>query len=558
MKADELKYPGVASAGKKIDGPSLKLKRLLKGDLDNIVLKSLRKEPERRYASVEQLAEDIRRHLQGLPVSAAPDSFSYRAGKFISRNKLGVVATALILLAVCTGVVATVYEARIAAANEHRAQQRFNDVRKLANSLMFEIHDSIRDLPGSTPARRLLVTRALEYLDGLSQQSQGDTSLQKELAAAYERVGDVLGYPYAANLGDQPGALQSYRKALTIREALAVASPNNVQLQSDLAVNYFRITHVLEASGDFKGALGAMRKALSITQRLAAVENTSVRADQLAGSYYFIAGLLVQTGDPDGALENYQRGASIRQSGLERDPGYLSLRTHLAADYAGVASLLAKKGDLGHATQTQEKAIAILEDASKANPNSAGLREFLGEAISRIATFRKNQGNTAAALESFSKAHLIFRDLMAADSKNILAKTNFAFTDNGIALSLVELGKPASAIGVFREAIATFEEMSPRSSSNHYLRSGLADSYSKLGEAYSALAVDENIPTRQRQEYWRQGRSTCEKSLALWQLKQKLGELESGEHREAQQVAQCIAKCDSQLGVSRLGKNNLH
>ena len=219
-------------------------RRQLKGDLDNIVLKALRKEPERRYASVEQLSEDIRRHLEGLPVAATPDSLPYRARKFVLRHKVGMAAIVAVVLAVFAGVTATVREARIADANARRAQERFNDVRKLANSLMFEIHDSIRDLPGSTPARRLLVTRALEYLDGLSRQSQGDPSLQKELAAAYERVGDVEGYPYAANLGDGPGALQSYRKAAAIRKALAAAYPLDIQIQSDLAANYFRMRDV--------------------------------------------------------------------------------------------------------------------------------------------------------------------------------------------------------------------------------------------------------------------------------------------------------------------------
>lgn len=540
---------------KQREGAAARSRRQLKGDLDNILLKALRKEPERRYASVEQLSEDIRRHLEGLPVAATPDSLSYRTRKFVQRHKIGMAAIVTVVLVVIAGVASTVREARIADANARRAQQHFNDVRKLANSLMFEIHDSIKDLPGSTPARRLLVTRALEYLDSLSQQSLGDTSLQKELAAAYERVGDVLGYPYAANLGDGPGALQSYRKALAIREWLAAASPNDIQLQSDLASTYFRVTHVLEADGDFKAALETARKTLPITQRLAAAENTSTRADYLAGSYYFIAGLQVQTADPDGALENYQRGLSVRQSALDRDPGNTTLRTHLAGDYGGVASVLAKKHDFARAAETQDKAVAILEGVSKANPNSAGLREFLGEAISRSARFRTEGGNPAAAQESYRRAHQIFQDLLAADPKDSLAKANFAFTNNGIARNLLSLGKPAAALPLFRKAIATFEEMSPRTSSNHYLRSGLADSYSEMGAAYSELATGKNLPASQRHEYWREARSFCEKSLAIWQLKQKLGELESGETDEPGLVAKCIAKCDAQLGRPRPGKD---
>src|SRR5579864_1095806 len=105
----------------------------------------------------------------------------------------------------------------MASEQRTRAEKRFNDVRKLANSLIFEIHDSIKDLSGATKARELLVTRALEYLDSLSHETP-DPALQRELAAAYDRIGDVQGYTGAANLDDFPGAAKSYSKALAIRE----------------------------------------------------------------------------------------------------------------------------------------------------------------------------------------------------------------------------------------------------------------------------------------------------------------------------------------------------
>src|SRR5262249_48949687 len=84
-----------------------KIGRMLKSDLDNIAMKALYKEPGRRYASVEQFADDIRNHLEGLPVTATPDSTSYRIGKFVRRHTAGVAAAALIVLAVTGGVAAT-------------------------------------------------------------------------------------------------------------------------------------------------------------------------------------------------------------------------------------------------------------------------------------------------------------------------------------------------------------------------------------------------------------------------------------------------------------------
>jgi non-specific serine/threonine protein kinase/serine/threonine-protein kinase len=549
MKAQDLNHPGNALAVPRPTDSS-RHRRRLKGDLDNIVLKALRKEPERRYTSAEQLAEDIRRHLQGLPVTATPDSVPYRLSKFVRRHKIGIAASLLIGLSLIVGVVSTVREARIADANARKAQKRFSDVRKLADSLMFEIHDAIRDLPGSTPARRLLVTRALQYLDSLNQEAKGDVSLQKELAAAYERVGDVLGYPYAANLGDKPGALESYRKALALRESLVAGAPNDEQLQEQLAGNYVRIAQVLEAAGNFSEALDTMRKALLISQKMAAGNHDPARTDQLAGGYYFTASLLFETGDPAGALEDYRRAASIREAALGGGEGNMPLRTHLAADYVGIARCLAQKGDLGQAVQMQSKSIEILQDVSAANPSNSMLREYLGEAINGLAGYHGDRNDMAAALDTYRRAHQIFHSLLAADPKNSLAKSNFAFSDNGIGLGLVALGRPSSSLKVFAEAITTFEEMSPRTGGNRYLRTGLAEAYADQGDAYSALARRRGTPASERRQYWQKARSSCQKSLALWQDKQRRAELESGEREEPKHVVRCLAECDRQLGIS--------
>jgi hypothetical protein len=134
------------------EGSPEKLSKRLTGDLDRIVLMALRKEPERRYGSAEQLAEDVRRHLRDLPVAARGDAWGYRARKFVSRHRAGVAAAALVTLILVVGLIVTVREAHIARAERARAERRFNDVRQLANSLMFEVHDSIKDLAGAKAA----------------------------------------------------------------------------------------------------------------------------------------------------------------------------------------------------------------------------------------------------------------------------------------------------------------------------------------------------------------------------------------------------------------------
>jgi len=526
--------------GKSTSALPLKLRRRLAGDLDNIVLKALRKEPERRYGSAEQLAEDIRRHLVGLPVTARQDSWSYRAGKFIRRHTAMVAATVVVALTLGIGMAVTLREKQI-------AERRFNDVRKLANSLIFEIDNSIADVPGSTASRKLLVGRALEYLDSLSKEASGDKSLQIELATAYDRVGDVLGYPLAPNLGDTAGALQSYQKALRIRESLAAALPNDAKLQAQLAGDYFRIAHALEHSGDLNGALNAVRKTLPITQKLATGSNDPERADQLAGSYYFSAGLLIKTGDPAGALENYRHAAAVRGVSLRDHASHPALRTHLAADYIGMASAMRLQGDAVGAMDMQAKAIGLLREISRDEPNSASLREYLAEAINKLGTLQREQRKLTEAMASEQEAYQSFKALLAVDPNNSLARANVAFADNGIAEILVQSGKPKSALDVLQESLATFGAMSPNTASSRYVRSGFASAHSIMGEAYSTLAQSQHLSRKEAAESWREARSWYEKSLALWADKSKRGELENEERAEQQRITFEIVQCDAAL-----------
>jgi serine/threonine protein kinase len=160
--------------------------RQLSGDLDNIVLMALRKEPERRYASVEQFSQDLKRHVEGKPVSARPDTLRYRAGKFVRRNKLAVAAGVVAAVSLVVGAAATAWQGR-------RAEQRFQQVRKLANVFLFDLHDRLQNLAGATEVRQFVVRTGLDHLAGLEREAGGDPELMRELALAYRKAGDVQG-----------------------------------------------------------------------------------------------------------------------------------------------------------------------------------------------------------------------------------------------------------------------------------------------------------------------------------------------------------------------------
>ena len=207
-----------------------KLRTLLIGDLDQIILTAIRKEPERRYASAGALAEDIRRYLAGRPVQAQGDAWTYRPRKFVQRNALPVVGRR----GRARGprdrrggdtLAGTRSRARAAgrgnAATPGRAAPRGSA--EIATSFVFEFHDSIANLAGATPARQLVVSKGVEYLDRLAKDASRDRTLQRDLADAYDRMSEIQASPFGSNVGDVRAGLESMQKAMAIRRGAGAA-----------------------------------------------------------------------------------------------------------------------------------------------------------------------------------------------------------------------------------------------------------------------------------------------------------------------------------------------
>ncbi|MDQ6655134.1 MAG: serine/threonine protein kinase, partial [Verrucomicrobiota bacterium] len=237
-------------------------RRRLRGDLDNIVLRAMAREPARRYSSASTLADDLRRHLAGRTVRARPDTMGYRAAKFIRRNRVLAGAAVLFAAGLAVALVLTILA-------ERRAERRFSEVRGLTNSYLFEIHDAIHDLPGATAARQLIVSRALEYIDRLATEARGDRALQLELANAYLKVGDVQGKPYTPNLGDSAGALRSYRNAVEIAVPIAAAERgHSSEARAILGRAYEALGAVQSRLSQWEDATASHQRAVAIREQL--------------------------------------------------------------------------------------------------------------------------------------------------------------------------------------------------------------------------------------------------------------------------------------------------
>jgi len=239
-----------------------KLARALAGDLDNILIMALRREPERRYRSAEALANDIQRHLDGLPVLAREDTLRYRSGKFVRRHKGAVIAAAAAAVALIAGSAATAWEAHVANRERERAERRLDDVRRVANSLLFDLQDAVKDLPESSSARTAVVSKAAEFLDRVAADASDNPSLARALAASYERLGDIQSQ-------DESGGIFSYRRALALRESAATKLPDDSDLRREIVANYGKLSDLLWRDGSRTAALDISRKALDLSASLA-------------------------------------------------------------------------------------------------------------------------------------------------------------------------------------------------------------------------------------------------------------------------------------------------
>jgi serine/threonine protein kinase len=525
-----------------------KLRKGLTGDLDNIILMALRKEPQRRYSSVEQFAQDIRRHLKNLPVIARKDTARYRASKFVTRHKAAVAATAGVAVIVLAALVVTLHEARI-------AQRRFNDVRRLANSMIFEVHDSIAKVPGTTAARKLIAQRSLDYLDRLSQDAGRDRALQGELATAYVKVGDVQGQSYYANLGDSAGALASYRKALAIRETLAADDPSNLAKRLDLARCYNKVGEMLAKMGDQSNAAANYQKALSLVESLVAQDASSLdNGNELVLTLIRFGYLLEDMGDRAQALARHRAAVAAGQKLLAAHPADPVACHDLATAYNNVGDLLAKSGNAHEGLEIYRKGLAVCQWVSPDDPNStqANTRGWLDDYV-KMGELLTQVGNKKEALASFQKAMSIAQRLSAADPQNAQARSDLSACYQSIGDSQVAFGDATEAMKNYRRAIVIREELSAEDVHNAEAQVDLASSYDRLAQTYIMLASSPKAPTADREEQWLAARSYLQKSLKLWGSMRKSGTLPGSEASQPDEIVRKIARCDAEVEKLRSG-----
>ncbi len=457
------------------------LRRRLRGDLDNIAAKALEKDPRLRYATVDDLASDLRRHLSGLPVRARPATFLYRAGKLLRRHRVAIPAGALAAILILAFAGAAWWQAR-------RAQRRFQEVRSLAHSVMFDLHDAIAPLPGSTAARNLLVARALEYLERLSNESAGDPRLAWEVALGYERVGVVQGAGWEANLGNGAAAFESLRKSAAIMDRLASGNASNPAFRRDYIRVLDEVSLASAHSGDTAGAARSGEKSSALAE-----EAFRAHPDDPAAIGDLLAVVSMQ-GDLLAAQTRYQEMLPLRQRVLEltgrlakMNPERAEVQRNLALAHKRLGAVYGVLERFLESRSEYEQAAAIDEARCAKNPSDGRAKTDLSFDYSDLGWVSSRQGDDAAALVAHRKALAIRVAAAAADPNDFRAARIVASSTGRISNVYLRLGDLKQALSTGRDAVTQWARLVEHSKTDWELATELADAHHDLGEIYMAM-----------------------------------------------------------------------
>jgi tetratricopeptide (TPR) repeat protein len=457
----------------------------LAGDLDSIAGKALEKAPADRYASVAELAADVTAHLEHLPVKARRPSFGYLGRKFVRRHRAGASVAAAIVALLAAGVATVWWQARVAERERARAQQRFEQVRQLANYVIFDLQDGIARLAGSTALRGQMVERSLDYLDSLAAEAAEDPRLQTELAGAYFRLGDVQGKLSGANLGDREGALKSYGKARALLDRVIARDPRDADARRSLGRLLLNVQTVL---GFEKRELGAKlaEESMSIWQGLGREDPTDEANMRGLASAHFAAFSQANWAERSDAATHMERALEIFQRLLAAKPDDPDRKRNVALCHkylSGHLNLRDPSRSFRHAVE----AARLDSERVAADPHDAQAKMDYTFDLGTLADLHVNRGEHDEALGYFRRALTLRRELWHADKANVHARDRYAFALMRLAESHVVAGRPQPAGPLLHECLEVVRGLPQQDLS---ARLTLSKAHLFLGEVALASKTD--------------------------------------------------------------------
>lgn len=494
--------------------PSAAAKRdskVLRGDVDTIILNALRKEPNRRYLTVEQLAADIDRYRRGLPVLARGNSTLYRLTKLARRQWLPIAAGAIVLISLAVGLLAASYQAHragLARAAADRArdqaeqeriladrqrqiaeqaqriaveqrtvaevrtkevetekgkeQKRYREVRSLASSLLFDLYDGVRDLAGSSTAKRLIVAKVQHQLELLSAESSHEIGLQRDLAACYERMGE-LRMDSGSGKNGPAAAVESYQKGVDLRRRIAARPDAELADLRDLARALAKLGDGQFLATANKPALASYESAWTLAQSLSKSHSENASIQQTLG---WIDGrrctVLMATGDSALAIQACQDGISLLSPLAAAAPADIEVQRLVATTefaYANALRLTSRPQEAVNYTQLALDSFHRLETLA---PNNAEYRRLDSSAELVLANSYSAVSDWRSSLAAFRRSVHSMETAIEIDPADLGGPLRLAFALRSFSRRLTAAGNRDEAHDADREALDLLRTTSER------------------------------------------------------------------------------------------------
>ena len=331
--------------------------RGLKGDLDNIILQAIRREPERRYQSVVEFSEDIQRYLAGLPVRATGDTMRYRMGKFVRRHRTMVAATVACMLLLLVSTTLTGWQYFVARAQRAKAEQHLNELRGVAKSLLTETNAQLQQMPQGFEIRKSIIEKSVAVLDSLAGDESNDPNFLNDLADAYAELGKIRHWQFH----ESRQALSDFNKAVQVRSRAIALEPQNRKGLDGLDLTLFGMGEVYSSLADRVGSLRVSQ---------AQIENDLHLIELDPKDPQILYTIAVHSGDLSIGLKEFGRqeesDVAMNQS-LDWSEKAIALQQTLPFSLDGqvlIVQFSMQKADVLHHLGRDEEALAVYQAAS--------------------------------------------------------------------------------------------------------------------------------------------------------------------------------------------------
>lgn len=512
-----------------------------RADLRAIAGKACATAPEERYQSVDALVGDIAAYQRGEAVAAANGGWSYALARFAGRRKIAVGAAALGFVAViATSIIMSVLFLR-ADASERRAVARFEEVRELAGFIMFDFHDEVAKLEGSTLAREKLVNTALGYLDALNATPGASDALKLEIASGYKRLSDVTGNPSYANLGRRKEADALLERAVAQITELHQAAPEAPAVLS--AYVEIKLAQALQegfSNNDFERGIAILGEARSAFVALSSRTEPSIKdrlneanTDLTHGYYLFSLGRLdesiVQT---ETALEKYESLAVAKSENSDARLGVARASINMAE--ANSWQIYYAEGDYEPILPLFDRGVEETRKLlAKANPTLAFKTHFIIALLKRANTTCYIEGRENQGLADLKEATEFAKNMIAGDPKNDHLNEQLTHIILQSSECYQNIGNSAAAVRAGMTAVARREARVKSNPDNPGLLKELANTLSVL--AYLHIAADD----------WAGACASAQRNVEIWrQYASRQSALNEFNRQEQEGIAETLAECD--------------